>query len=98
MPAQKPIRRSQLTSPFGVRSMVDFPRDASLMPGRLDAWPEAKRQCPPDSEWLIREERLETRLGVTHLRQPPEFREPERGVGQALQRVPFVRFPRWHYC
>ena len=43
MPAQKPIRRSQLISPFGIGAMVDFPRDESLMPAGLDAWPCAKQ-------------------------------------------------------
>ena len=77
--------------------MVSFPRDESLMTAGLDAWTaHAKKKCPPD--WLIREERLEARLGVTHLRLPPEHRDPGTGVEYANQDVPFVRFPRWHYC
>jgi Domain of unknown function (DUF1998) len=98
MPAQKPIRRSQLISPFGIGAMVDFPRDEALMTAGLDAWPRAKEPCPPDAGWLIVEERLQARLGVTHFRQPPDHREPERGEKFALQKVPFLRFPRWHYC
>src|SRR2546428_555227 len=98
MPAFKPIRRGQLISPFGTGAMVDFPRDESLMPAGLDAWPYAKQRCPPDTGWLVREERLEARLGVSHFRQPPDFREPERGESYAMARVPFVHFPRWHYC
>lgn len=98
MPALKPIRRSQLISPFGIGSMVDFPRDESLMPTGVDAWPCAKQECPPESGWLIREERLEARLGVTHFRMPPDHREPDGGAQFANQNVPFVRFPRWHYC
>ena len=62
MPAFKPVRRSQLISPFGIGAMVDFPKDESLMPAGLDAWPRAKEECPPESGWLIREERLEARL------------------------------------
>lgn len=96
MPADRPIRRSQLISPFGVGAMVPFPRDESLMTGGLDAWPSAKRKCEPD--WLIREERLEARLGVTHLRLPPEHRDPGEGVKSPNLDIPFVRFPRWHYC
>ncbi|MDX6611742.1 MAG: hypothetical protein QOD75_928 [Blastocatellia bacterium] len=68
------------------------------MPAGLDAWPSANLQCPADSGWLIREERLETRLGVSHFRLPPDFRDPEPGIPHTLQRIPFVRFPRWHYC
>lgn len=98
MPAQRPVRRGQLISPFGIGSMVDFPRDESLMPAGLDAWPHGKDQCPPESGWLVREERLEARLGVTHFRLPPDHREPDIGTHFANQNVPFVRFPRWHYC
>jgi hypothetical protein len=97
MPADRPIRRGQLISPFGVGAMVSFPRDESLMTAGLDAWTaHAKKKCPPD--WLVREERLEARLGVTHLRLPPEHRDPGKGVNYANEDVPFVRFPRWHYC
>ncbi len=97
MPANRPIRRGQLISPFGVGAMVSFPRDEALMTAGLDAWTaHAKKQCPAD--WLIREERLEARLGVSHLRLPPDHRDPGVGVQLPNQDVPFVRFPRWHYC
>lgn len=98
MPAHRPIRRGQLISPFGIGAMVDFPRDESLMPAGLDAWPHGKEQCPPESGWLVREERLEARLRVTHFRLPPDHREPDLGTRFANQNVPFVRFPRWNYC
>lgn len=98
MPAHKPVRRGQLISPFGIGAMVDFPKDESLMPAGLDVWPYAKQECPPESGWLIREERLEARLGVTHFRMPPDHREPDGGAQFANQNVPFIRFPRWHYC
>lgn len=97
MPADRPIRRGQLISPFGVGAMVSFPRDEALMTAGLDAWTaHAKKQCPAD--WLVREERLEARLGVTHLRLPPDHRDPGVGVQLPNQDIPFVRFPRWHYC
>lgn len=96
MPAQKPIRRTQLITPFGVGAMVDFPRDESLMVAGLDAWPFAKEACPP--EWLVVEERLQARLGVQAFRLPPEHRDPTPGVRFANLDIPAVRFPRWHYC
>ncbi len=73
------------------------------MPAGLDAWPRAKEECPPESGWLIREERLEARLSkpgqpITHFRMPPDHREPDGGAQFANQNVPFVRFPRWQYC
>lgn len=103
MAANKPIRRTQLISPFGIGAMVDFPRDESLMPAGLDVWPRAKEECPADSGWLVREERLEARLSrtgqaITHFRMPPDHRDPDGGAQFANQDVPFVRFPSWHYC
>jgi len=98
MPPKKPIRRGQLLSPFGIGSMVDFPRDESLMPAGLDVWPYAKENCPTESGWLIREERLEARLGVSHFRLPPDHRDPDTGTMFTNVDVPFVRFPQWHYC
>ena len=96
MPTNRPIRRAQLISPFGVGSLVDFRGDESLMTAGLDEWPFSHDGCPRD--WLVREERLQARLGVDHFRLPPDFRDPGPGVQLANQHVPFVRFPRWHYC
>ena len=96
MPNLRPIRRAQLISPFGIGALVDFRGDESLMTAGLDEWPFAKDECPTD--WLVREERLQTRLNKTHFRLPPEHREPGQGVQFPNQFIPFVRFPRWHYC
>ncbi len=96
MPPNKPVKRGQLISPFGVGALVDFRGDESLMTAGLDEWPFAYEECPQD--WLVREERLQARLGVSHFRLPPDFRDPGRGVQYANQHIPFVRFPRWHYC
>ncbi|HET9366325.1 MAG TPA: DUF1998 domain-containing protein [Candidatus Angelobacter sp.] len=95
MPAQKPIRRAQLITPFGVGAMVDFPRDESLMIAGLDAWYCAKQNCP---ELLIEEERLQARLGVRQLRLPVDHKDPGTGVRGANLDIPAVRFPGWHYC
>ena len=92
----RPIRRSQLITPFGVGALVDFRGDESLMTAGLDEWPCAANECP--QEWLVKEERLQSRLGVSHFRLPPDYREPNRGVQHPQQYIPFVRFPRWHYC
>ena len=76
--------------------MVDFPKDVALMSAGLDAWPGADQPCPPD--WLVTEERLQQRLGVSHFRQPPEYRDPGPGVRLTGLSVPFIRFPRYYYC
>jgi hypothetical protein len=78
--------------------MVDFPKDESLMPAGLDVWPFGKEDCPPTAGWKFNEERLQARLAVDHFRLPPDFRDPQAGVKHAQVEVPFVRFPRWHYC
>jgi hypothetical protein len=96
MQKKKSIRRSQLISPWGVGSMINFPGDESLMTCGLDIWEFANEECP--DEIKITEERLQKRLGVSHFRLPPEFKEPGAGVSYANVRIPFVRFPRWHYC
>jgi len=76
--------------------MIDFPHDEALMTAGLDAWPFAAEPCPP--EWKIDEERLQERLGVDHFRLPPDYRNDDRDDRYRLQQIPFVRFPRWHYC
>ena len=96
MPAKRPVRRGQLISPWGVGAMIDFPRDESLMTAGLEAWPFASEDCP--AEIKVTEERLQKRLGVTHFRLPPEYRDPGSGVQHPNLMVPFIRFPQWHYC
>ena len=93
---QNPIRRGQLIAPFGVGALVDFRDDESLMAAGIDEWPFANERCPAD--WLVLEERLQERLGVTEFRLPPDFREPSEGGEHSYTHVPFVRFPLWHYC
>jgi hypothetical protein len=98
MPAKKPIRRSQLISPWGVGQMINFPKDESLMVVGLDMWEEKFRTISELDEFKIIEERLAKRLGVKEFRLPPDFREPGPGVTNPSLKIPFVRFPRWHYC
>lgn len=96
MRSQKPIRRSQLIAPFGVGALVDFRNDESLMTASIDYWPYANEQCPHD--WHVEENRLQRRLKVTHFRTPPDFRMRGPGVEYPEECIPFVQFPRWHYC
>jgi hypothetical protein len=98
MPPKKPIRRAQLISPWGVGHMINFPKDESLMVAGLDLWEEQFRLLNNLEEFRVTEERLARRLGVTDFRQPPDFRDPGPGVINSSLRVPFVRFPKWHYC
>jgi hypothetical protein len=92
----KPVRRSQLISPWGIGSMIDFPQDESLMVCGLDAWHFANEGSP--AEFKIIEERLQSRLKVDHFRLPPDFRLPAPSIQHSLVRIPCVRFPLWHFC
>ncbi len=91
--ADKPMRRSALIGPWGVGAIVPFPNDESLMIAGLDMW----RYNDP-TPFLIKDERLQRRLGVRELRWPPDFRENNADPQNCLLRIPAVRFPRWHYC
>ncbi len=87
------VRRSALLSPWGIGSIVPFPYDESLMIAGLDAW--RYHNVKP---FLIEDERLMERLGVSELRWPPDFREKKEDPENAMLTIPAVRFPRWHYC
>jgi hypothetical protein len=89
----KPMRRSQLLGPWGVGAIVPFPEDESLMIAGLDMW----RYHQPDV-FLVKDERLEKRVGVKELRWPPDFREYSADPENANLKIPAVRFPTWHYC
>ena len=91
---KKPMRRSQLISPWGVGAIVPFPEDESLMIAGLDMWQFGNDK----SEFIIKDERLERRLGVKELRRPPDFRDIKSDKKNALIKIPAVRFPRWQYC
>jgi hypothetical protein len=96
--SKKPIRRSQLISPWGVGQMINFPKDESLMVLGLDMWEEKFRTISELDEFKVTEERLAKRLGVKEFRLPPDFRDPGQGVTNPSLKIPFIRFPRWHYC
>ena len=90
----KPMRRSQLMSPWGVGSIVPFPGDESLMIAGLDMWDYRS----DSNAFLIKDERLQKRLGVKQLRWPPDFRDKDADPKNCNLTIPAVRFPGWHYC
>ena len=102
----KPVRRSQAISPFGIGAMVDFPGPISLIHAGLDAWPFDPLN-PDHREFIEEETRLAKRLGVEYFVQPPDFRRTEyrntdRGTDATRLnlnlKLPFLRFPLWHVC
>lgn len=102
----KPVRRSQAISPFGMGAMVDFPGPISLIHAGLDAWPFDPLN-PDHREFIEVETRLAKRLGVEYFVQPPdyrrnEYRNADRGTDATRLnlnlKLPFLRFPLWHVC
>ena len=91
IPRRRPVRRGQLISPFGVGAITDFRNDEALMCAGLDRWFTA----PPDPALIITEERLQARLQCDHFVKPPDFGD---GEGTSKIKIPYVRFPGWHYC
>lgn len=87
------MRRSALIGPWGVGAIVPFPNDESLMIAGLDMW----RYNDP-APFIIKDERLQQRLGVKELRWPPDYRENNADRNNCHLEIPAVRFPRWHYC
>lgn len=98
----RPVRRSQVISPFGIGALVDFPGPVSLVHAGLDAWPFDPSK-PEHREFKVEDEpRLARRLGVDFFVQPPDFRIPNgAGSAEAVNaglKLPFLRFPLWHSC
>jgi hypothetical protein len=91
---KKPVRQSQLITPWGVGAIVPFPGDESLMIAGLDRWEFGENK----NDFVIKDIRLEKRLGTDELRCPPDFHDPSSGKSNAYIKIPAVRFPCWHYC
>lgn len=87
------MRRSALISPWGVGAIVPFVNDESLMIAGLDMW-----RYKSSDTFVIKDERLQKRLGVKELRWPPDFRDYESDSENCNLKIPAVRFPRWNYC
>jgi hypothetical protein len=91
---KRPLRRSQLVSPWGVGAIVPFPNEESLMIAGLDMW-----QFGGDkSDFIVDDDRLRKRLGVNELRLPPDLRDKSEDKINCYIKIPAVRFPRWQYC
>lgn len=99
-----PIRRAQLIAPFGTGAMVVVPGGVSLMIAGLDYWYQRLGAMADEidlAEYQVYEWRLQSLLGVSHFRLPPDFRRFRRGAERAKNvalTVPAYRFPAWHFC
>jgi len=101
--AKNPVRRSQLVAPFGIGAMIVVQGGVGLLTAGLDHWYKREDGTTDviEDEYIIEEWRLQRLLHVDHFRLPPDYREPWRydsstpNIGLT---VPFLRFPRWHFC
>jgi hypothetical protein len=98
-----PIRRAQLIAPFGVGALMVVQDGTSLISGGLDHWYKYEdggrdSQEIDISEFRVEEWRLQQLLGVDHFRLPPDFRDAREPVPNKFLKVPFLRFPQWHFC
>ena len=103
--AKRTIRKSQIISLFGVGSLYLFKNQwsklgdqDSLMLAGLDEWEKMFMNNTPPDGWKIFEPRLQARLNKEYFLEPPDFRQYSYEDGMKGKLLPYVRFPRWHYC
>ena len=95
------LRRSQLVAPFGPGALHILKQGMAVLTAGLDHWGETRDGRKPSNDQLermiIREPRLQRRLGVDHFRVAPgpdtriDSNEPELVT-------PLLRFPTWYVC
>lgn len=99
---QRPIRRTQIISPFGVGAMVDFPGPVTLIHAGLDAWQFDEGNHEHKEFKIVDEYRLAKRLNVNFFVKPMDFRtkdkESDYNRPNLYLTLPFLRFPKWHVC
>jgi Domain of unknown function (DUF1998) len=99
---KNPIRRAQLIAPFGVGAMMVVKDGTSLISGGLDHWYEYEKTNTSNlvnkTEFRVEEWRLQRLLNVDDFRLPPDYRDVDENVPNKYLRVPFLRFPQWHFC
>lgn len=103
--SKRTIRRSQLLSTFGVGSIHSFKNhyskkgvSDSLMLAGLDVWNNIFTGHVPPPIWKIFEPRLQSILKKEYFLSPPEFLKSSSDSALRQKFLPYVRFPKWHYC
>jgi hypothetical protein len=96
----KPIRRTQAIAPFGPGAIVDFPGPLSLMHAGLDAYPFDPNNKEHEEFKIDDEVRLRKRVRADYFVEPLDYRKPKPGIEYRNPnlKLPFVKFPLWHYC
>tara|TARA_X000000950_G_scaffold75161_1_gene93866 strand:- start:3311 stop:5221 length:1911 start_codon:yes stop_codon:yes gene_type:complete len=99
-----PIRRGQLITPFGVGALYVSKDGEGIITAGLDHWFKKPNGALTEGihEYKFNEHRLEKQLAVNHFRYPPDYRTPLSSFSDqdknTYLKIPFLRFPRWHFC
>ena len=95
------LRRSAVVSTFGPGSVVDFRADGGAVSGIAAGLEEWDRSFPPAGlahPQVVRETRLQKKLGVKGFRTPPVTLERRKDDDPDTRRLVAVRFPKWLQC
>ncbi len=101
---KRSIRRGDVVSINGVGSIYSFKdhfsrsgNQDSLMLAGLEFWQKRMPSGIPE-ELIIDEPRLKSILNKDFFVLPPDFRENTDNKKLERKRLPYFRFPNWHYC
>lgn len=95
------LRRSAVVSTFGPGSVVDFRAGGGAVSGVAAGLEEWDRSFPPAGlahPQVVRETRLQKKLGVKGFRTPPVTLERGPDDDPDTRRLVAVRFPKWLQC
>ncbi|RMH03811.1 MAG: DUF1998 domain-containing protein [Nitrospirae bacterium] len=95
------LRRSAVVSTFGPGSVVDFRAGGGAVSGIAAGLEEWDRSFPPAGlahPQVVRETRLQKKLGVKGFRTPPVTLDRGKKDDQDTRRLVAVRFPKWLQC
>ena len=103
--AKRSIRRGDVVSVNGVGSIYSFKdhfsksgNQDSLMLAGLSYWQNRMIGGEIPEELRIDEPRLKGILDKDYFVLPPDFREKTDNSKLERKRLPYFRFPNWHYC
>ena len=96
------LRRSAVVSTFGPGSVVDFRVGGGAVSGIAAGLEEWDHSFPLTGglshPQVIREARLQKKLGIKGFRTPPVIADWSRNGSQDKRRLVVVRFPKWLQC
>ncbi|PIB50740.1 DUF1998 domain-containing protein [Pseudomonas sp. 2995-1] len=95
------LRRSAVVSTFGPGSVVDFRSGGGAVSGiaaGLEEWDRSFSPAGLAHPQVVREPRLQKKLGVKGFRTPPVVTDRGKDEAPDTRRLVAVRFPKWLQC